>query len=85
MIDNKLPDFNTFARNLERQFNDPIPGGLQPTTLFRNLLEWTSMQALVVISSFDWDYGVIFSSEDLRKARTIGDLYELVTQKIAAQ
>lgn len=76
------PDLPLFLRNLEQQFNAPIPGGLQGETLFRDLLEWTSLQALVVLSSFDWDYGVIVSSEELRRVRTIADLFQLVTQKI---
>jgi acyl carrier protein len=80
-----LPDFRSFVQKLEQQFNEPITEGMEPATLFRNLKEWTSLQALIVISSFDWDYGVTFSSEDLKKAKTIGDLFELVTQKMGGQ
>jgi acyl carrier protein len=85
MIDKALPDFHTFVQNLGQQFNDPITEGLHPATLFRGLKDWTSLQALIVISSFDWDYGVTFSSEDLKKAKTIGDLFEQVTQKMGGQ
>ena len=76
------PGFELFASNLEQQFQKPIPGGLTAGTRFRDLEEWTSLQALIVISSFDWDYGITISAEELRKAMTIDDLYALVTQKI---
>jgi len=71
MEPNSPPDLDRFILNLERQFDHPIPGGLQADALFRDLAEWTSLQALVVISSFDWDYGVNVSEAELGKARTI--------------
>lgn len=70
-----------FIHNLEQQFQRPIPGGLQAGTRFRDLEEWTSLQALVVISSFDWDYGIIVSAFELQDAHTIQDLFDLVTRK----
>lgn len=76
------PVFELFTSNLEQQFQKPIPGGLTADTRFRDLEEWTSLQALIVISSFNWDYGITISAEELRKAVTIDDLYSLVTQKI---
>ena len=76
------PAIDQFLSNLEQQFQNPIPGGLTGETIFRDLEEWTSLQALIVISSFDWDYGVTISADELRKASTIDDLYILVTNKI---
>lgn len=52
---------------------------------FRMLPDWSSMQALIVIASFDWDYGVTLSAEELKSASTIGDLHQLVLSKMKAQ
>lgn len=49
---------------------------------FRNLGEWSSMQSLIVIASFDEEYGVTIDAEELRNARTINDLYQLVYRKM---
>lgn len=76
------PGLELFIQNFEQQFQNPIPAGVQADTIFRDLGEWTSLQALIIISSFDWDYGVTVSAEELSKASTIDDLYNLVIQKI---
>lgn len=78
----ELPTIELFIQNFENQFQDPVPELVQPATLFRNLKEWTSLQALIIISSFDWDYGVTVSAGELSKAVTINDLYDLVIKKI---
>ena len=39
------------------------------------------MQSLVVIASFDWNYSVAVTAEDLRTAQTVGDLYRIVNEK----
>ena len=82
LLKKETPTVQTFIRNFEQQFQEPIPEGLHPDTRFRDLKEWTSLQALIIISSFDWDYGVSVSADELRNTNTINDLYKLVIQKI---
>jgi acyl carrier protein len=77
-------DTDLFIRNIARQFEGLPPESLRMETLFRNVPGWTSLQALVVIISFDEDYGVTISAEELQRAKTIGDLYDLVMQKRGA-
>lgn len=45
---------------------------------FRDLWEWSSMQALIVITAIDEAYGVTIGEAELRKAQTFGDLFTLV-------
>lgn len=50
-------------------------------TEFRNLDEWNSLAALSVIAMVDEEYNVTLKGDDVRKAKTIGDLYEIIKNK----
>jgi acyl carrier protein len=71
-----------FICNLERLFDRPVAGGLSADTKLRDLPDWTSLQALIVVASFDTDYGVSISADEFGEAETIQDLYTLVIQKM---
>ncbi len=71
-----------FIENLERHLTTVAPGHLHSETCLRDLQEWDSLQALVVVASFDWDYGVTISADEFAGTRTIRDLHALVTQKL---
>lgn len=49
-------------------------------TEFKNLDEWNSMTALMLIAMFDEKYEVKLNGDSIKKARTLLELYEL-TQK----
>jgi acyl carrier protein len=71
-----------FIENLERHLTSVAPGRLQSDTCLRDLPEWDSLQALVVVASFDWDYGVTISADEFAGTRSIRDLHDLVTKKL---
>lgn len=74
---------NSFIRNFEEQFDEVETGSLDETTAFRDLEEWSSMQALIVITSFDEHYEVTLSGEEIKSALTLKDLFDLVTSKMS--
>lgn len=74
---------DTFIEKLEEQFEELEKGALTFETEFRQLEEWTSMQALVVIASFDWEYGVTITAEELKGAKTVMDLFNIVQLKVS--
>ena len=76
-----LSEEEKFIQKFEAQFEEVEAGAIQSDTLFRDLPEWSSMQSLVVIASFDWEYGVTITAEELRGANTVGDLYQIVKGK----
>jgi len=78
----ELPDIQSFIAILEDQFDDIAPGSLQPGAQFRELQQWNSLQALVIVSSLNWNYGITISANELRNSNTIHDLFLLVTQKM---
>jgi acyl carrier protein len=73
--------FEEFSKGFAEQFENVNSSSLSAKTIFRELPEWSSMQSLIVISSFDWNYGVILRADELRSCITLGDLYEKVLFK----
>ncbi|AZC17102.1 MULTISPECIES: acyl carrier protein [Pseudomonas] len=57
-------------------FQEPVE--VTMATELRNLPEWDSLAALGVIVMFDMEYKKVITGDDLEKAVTIGDLYNLV-------
>ena len=51
--------------------------GVEAGVRFRELEDWSSMQALIVIAAVDEHFGVTLPEKDFRKAETFEDLYEL--------
>lgn len=70
-----------FIEQFEENFDLPLSKEISLLTRFRELSEWSSLQALVVISSFEENYGVTFSEAELEKSETVRDLYSIVTTK----
>lgn len=51
---------------------------IEPGTRFRDLEEWSSMQALIVIAAIDENFGVTIPERDFREAKTVADLHQLI-------
>ena len=75
-------EVQTFIANLERHLTNVAPGRLHSETCLHDLPEWDSLQALVVVASFDWDYGVTISADEFAGTKTIHDLHALIDQKL---
>lgn len=58
-----------------------LPAPMQLETPFRDLEEWSSMQALIVIATVDEQFGVTLPEKEFRKARTVGDLYRITVSR----
>lgn len=74
-------EISQFIKKLEAEFEEITPGSLLPETNFRNLKEWSSMHALIIIAVVDTEYNVALNGEDMRSVSTINDLFELVKSK----
>jgi acyl carrier protein len=51
------------------------------STRFKELEEWSSMLALIVIATIDSDYKITITAEDIAAAETVEDLYKITTAK----
>jgi acyl carrier protein len=70
-----------FINKLEAEFDDLAPGSIKPATGFRDIEDWGSMHALIVIALVDTEYDITLSGADLRSVNTIQELFDLVKSK----
>ena len=74
-------DLNQFVENFAAQFDDTDASVFTPETKFRELEEWSSLIALSVMAMVDEEYDVVLKGDDMRKATTIQELFEVVNSK----
>jgi acyl carrier protein len=77
----EFADIGNFIDNIESQFDYPVPEGLHPETLFRNVSNWDSLQSLIVIAGVQEEYGVTITDDEFRATQTLQELYDLVIRK----
>ena len=69
-----------FIELFAEQF-DELHTTLTSETRFRELEEWSSLVALLVITMVDEEYGIVLPPEEMRQTQTIQELYDLVQSK----
>jgi acyl carrier protein len=72
-----------FINKIESEIEEFPPGTLKPDTNPRELEQWSSMHALILIALIDSEYNVTISGEELIKCLTVNDLYNLVQSKLS--
>jgi acyl carrier protein len=65
---------------LEEGFDD-LSVKLQPDTDFKQLDEWSSLHALIIIALVDTEYNITLDGNDLRSLNTVQDLFDLIVEK----
>jgi len=73
-------EIKEFIEKLEVEFEEIEKGTLSFETNFRDIDEWSSMHALIIIALIDVEFDVIVGGEDLVKMNTIQDLFDFVQQ-----
>ncbi len=74
-------DKTQFIANIADLFEDTDPTLINETTEFKSLEEWSSLLALSLIAMIDEEYEVTLMGDDVRNTSTLGELFEIVTQK----
>lgn len=69
---------DTFIRQIEDEFDDLKPGVLKPESRFREVFEWNSINALILIAMVKTEYNVTLTADDLINSKTVQDIYTLV-------
>lgn len=72
-----IPTLTDFMDAMKESFSNETQ--LAANVKFRELEEWSSMQALIVIAAVDEHFGVTLPEKEFRKAETFQDLYNLTT------
>ena len=68
-------------KKIEIEFELP-ENSLSSDTSFRDLKEWSSMHALILIALVDIEYNVTITGEDLRGMSTVSDLYNIIKGRL---
>ncbi len=70
-----------FLNNFAFQLDDTDASDLSEKTVFKDLEEWSSLTALSIIAMCDEEYDVKIKGDDIKNARTINDLFEIVKSR----
>lgn len=76
-------DINELISKIETEFETLEPGTLKPESSFRELKEWSSMHALILIALVDTEYNVTLNGNDLRSITTVNDLHQMIESRLA--
>ena len=73
-----------FITRIEEEFDDLEPGKLKPESNFREVFEWNSINALILIALVKTEYDVAVNAEDITKSKTVNDLFKIVKERVMA-
>ena len=77
-------ELKDFIKKVEEEFDALALGSIAPDKDFRNLLEWSSMNALLMMALIKSETGITVSAEELKQCSTIRELHSMVIKHIAA-
>lgn len=75
-------DIKNFIKKIEEEFDDLEPGKLKPDSNFREVFEWNSMNALILIALVNVEYDVAINADDLQQSKTINDLFDIIKSRM---
>jgi acyl carrier protein len=73
-----------FIKKIEGEFDDLKPGTLKPDSRFREVFEWNSINALILIAMVKTEYDVTITADDLVKSKTINEIFSIVESRAKA-
>lgn len=74
-------ELQEFVQNFANQFDDTDAELFTPSTMFRDLEEWSSLIGLSIILMVDEEYGITIGADDMKQAQTIEELFNIVKGK----
>lgn len=75
-------EIGEFIKQIEEEIEEFEPGMLTPDLNYRDIEDWSSMHALIIIALADTEYDVTITGADLRTCDTVRDLYNLVKSRM---
>jgi len=74
-------EIQEFIKNFGNQFDDTDVSEFTPETKFRELDEWSSLNALAVLNMIGKKYDILLKPDEMKFANTIQELFDLVNCK----
>lgn len=75
-------ELNDFVAKFAELFEEIDTHDFNGQTNFRDNDEWSSLVGLSVIAMVDEEYDVILKGDDVKRSKTIEDLYNVVKSKL---
>ena len=76
-------EMNEFIKHFGDQFDDTDVSDFTPETRFRELEEWSSLNALAVLNMIGKKYSVVLKPEEMKPTNTVQELFDLVQSKLS--
>lgn len=77
----KAIDIKTFIENFAGLFDETPASEFTPETKFRDFEEWSSLIGLGIIAMVDEEYEVTLKGDDIRNAKTVEELFNIIKNK----
>lgn len=74
-------EINEFIKKLADQFDDTDTSEITVDTEFQELDEWSSLTAMSIIALAKTEYGKTITGREIRNAKTVKDLFDLISSK----
>lgn len=74
-------DIKEFIANFANQFDDTDISEFNLETKFRELEEWSSLNALAILNMIGKKYSVFLKPEEMKQTNTVQELFDLVQSK----
>lgn len=75
-------DTNEFIKNFAAQFDDTDLTEFTMQTRFRDLDEWSSLNALAILNMIGKKYSVLLRPDEMKPTNTVQELFDLVKSKM---
>lgn len=75
-------EITEFIEHFAELFDEVDASSLEPSTEFRDIDEWSSLNGLGVLALSNELFDVELSAQELRDAVTIQDIYDAITSKL---
>jgi acyl carrier protein len=75
-------DTNEFIKNFADQFDDTDFAEFTMQTRFRDLDEWSSLNALAILNMIGKKYSVLLRPDEMKPTNTVQELFDLVKSKM---
>ncbi len=74
-------EINIFIQDFEQLFEEIEKGTITEDTIFRNLDEWSSLIALMLIAMVEENYHLKVTGDDIRNSITVKDIFDKLELK----
>lgn len=78
-----MPSIEEFIEKIETEIEELPKGSLKADTPYRQIPEWSSMHALILIALAETEYDVTLTGEDMRSCATVADLHQIIEKRMS--